>query len=320
MTVTVSQTLLDAIQAKIVLLKNIVAKRYPDESSPDVSIKFALKSSRVLGTYQLFNGCQHVINLNPQLLNELREKYIDTVFVHEYAHACVQHYFGYYRAGKLVKAHGMEFRHFCSLFGIEGKATCNVATNSETLQVLNANKNYFIYACNCRETRFTATRHNKVQRGIFYRCKDCNARMNYIGNSKKNIVEEPAIMETTTTEHVTKRTEVQTRAMSVSDLSKQVHIFSARADNADAWGTKVSKKSVFDAFLIQKFECNPPKHDGSPYNHAARIAYLMQHDDAREDISVVYVGKQFKVTGGLHRLAAAILRKDKTINVSVSGI
>lgn len=318
---TVSQTMLDAIQDKVIVLKRLVAARYPAKNAPDVTVKFALKSSRILGTYQLFNGCQHVINLNHAMLNELREKYIDTVFVHEYAHACVQHYFGNYRAGQPIKSHGAEFKHFCSILGIEGKATCSVATNSETLKELTANKNYFLYACSCRETKFTQTRHNKVQRGFFYRCKTCNTRMNYIGEQNQNTVREKTIMETTIAEQVTKTQPVeQIINMSVAELSKQVHIFSARAGNADAWGTKVSKKSVFDAVEIQKFERNPPKHDVTPYNHAARIAYLMQHDDASESISVLRFGKQTKVTGGLHRLAAAILRKDKTIDVVVSGI
>lgn len=169
--------LVEAIKVKEAQLRAVVSKRHPTKLAPVITILYNLDSSRALGTYQFMPvKSEHVIRLNPKLLNELGKAYIDDVFVHEYAHACVQHYVGYYNGRKRVMPHGMEFKSFCRMFGIDGKATTSVAANAVTMKKPNT-ANRHTYTCECHEFHLSTQRHNKILRGATYTCKKCGGKL-----------------------------------------------------------------------------------------------------------------------------------------------
>ncbi len=169
--------LVEAIKAKETELRAILTKRMAGKLAPVVSVVYDLDSSRTLGLYQFFPvKCLHRIRLNPKLLNELGQAYIDDVFVHEFAHACVQHYYGYFNGRKRIMPHGMEFKSFCWMFGIDGKSTTSVAANATSLKPTQTRSRY-TYTCGCQDFELSAQRHNKIQKGASYSCKKCGCKL-----------------------------------------------------------------------------------------------------------------------------------------------
>lgn len=169
--------LIEAIAQKEKALKKIIEKRHGVGTAPSITIQYDLNSSRALGTYQFSRSVGHLIRLNCAMLNELKEKYIDDVFVHEYAHACVQHFIGSHRGYKKVMPHGIEFKSYCYAFGIDGGATTSVASGSKALQDAGRNTKKHSYTCGCQDFQLSTQRHNKILRGASYCCKRCGKKL-----------------------------------------------------------------------------------------------------------------------------------------------
>lgn len=162
------------VQAKI----NELSKRVEGRCKlPTIIVKYDLKSKRVLGSV-LHNNFMNIttMRLNEGLLKEFGDKYINEVVVHEFAHIVVRSMYptGVNR-GKKVNAHGKEFKNVCSFFGIEGKSTTSLFTNSETLKsaVPTKSRKFFVHRCACSEHPVGATVHNKIICGARYMCKNC---------------------------------------------------------------------------------------------------------------------------------------------------
>ena len=170
--------LVEAVEKKEAQLKKIIEKRFGVGNSPTVHVKYELHSVRALGTYQLVRGHMHIINLNPALLNELKEKYINEVFVHEYAHACVEYFHGSHSRGKRVMPHGKEFKAFCHELGCAPAATTGIASDSTVFKSMQKTDNKFVYVCGCQEFFLTTTRHNKIVSGTAkYKCRKCGCAL-----------------------------------------------------------------------------------------------------------------------------------------------
>lgn len=166
-----------AVDDKIKELDKKVKNEYG--KSINIIIEYSLNSSRSLGTHQKI-GAIHKIRLNPALLNELKQSYIDEVVVHEYCHACVTEFAGYFRNGKRVMPHGPEFKQFCRFFGIVGKSTTNIAKNSKAMKSSGRKTARYPYECGCQVHELTTIRHNKVKRGeATYTCKRCGQKLTF---------------------------------------------------------------------------------------------------------------------------------------------
>lgn len=131
--------LINDIEEKTKKLVKMVEKYHGPGTAPNIKISFDLNSIKALGTHQIKKET-HFIRLNAAMLNELKEKYIDVVFVHEFAHACVHKYYGKRNNDKKILPHGREFKYFCHLFGIPGRAVTTIANNSEVLKQTIKNK------------------------------------------------------------------------------------------------------------------------------------------------------------------------------------
>ncbi len=95
--------------------------------------------------------------------------------------------------------------------------------------------------------------------------------------------------------------------------------------DGDPWGAGVDPREVERALHEGRFEARPYSsvRDGA-YDHAARIAYLVQHpsrDPIHIDVGVPSLGLvvRWPITDGNHRLAAALVRGDCAIEAEVSG-
>ncbi|CAK9884281.1 MAG: Protein SprT [Candidatus Erwinia impunctatus] len=108
------------------------------------------------------------IRLNPVLLAENQQAFIDEVVPHELAHLLVWKRFG------RVAPHGKEWRWMMeTVLGRPAQRTHRFAVTSVRGRT-------FLYRCRCREHQLTIRRHHRVQRGESeYRCVQCNNPLIY---------------------------------------------------------------------------------------------------------------------------------------------
>lgn len=108
---------------------------------------------------------QWEIRLNPVLLLENKQQFIDEVVPHELAHLLVWKQFG------KVAPHGKEWKWMMeTVLGVSARRTHRFSTDS--LQKT------FAYHCQCRQHLLTVRRHNRVLRGeTRYRCTGCGGEL-----------------------------------------------------------------------------------------------------------------------------------------------
>ena len=106
------------------------------------------------------------IRLNPVLLMENQQAFIDEVVPHELAHLLVWKYYG------RVAPHGKEWKWMMeSVLGVPAERTHKFETAS-------VSSRSFPYRCGCRQHQLTVRRHNRVVRGESeYRCVECGERL-----------------------------------------------------------------------------------------------------------------------------------------------
>ncbi|OAT34803.1 SprT family protein [Proteus myxofaciens ATCC 19692] len=110
------------------------------------------------------------IRINPTLLIENKQNFIDEVIPHELAHLLVNKHFG------RVAPHGKEWKWMMeTVLQVSAKRTHH-------FDISNVCAKTFSYACLCEEIhQLTIRRHNKIQRGeTQYRCRHCQAILQLI--------------------------------------------------------------------------------------------------------------------------------------------
>lgn len=102
------------------------------------------------------------IRLNPVLLLENQQAFIDEVVPHELAHLLVWKHFG------RVAPHGKEWKWMMeSILGVPARRT-------HQFEVESVRSRAFPYFCRCQQHQLTVRRHNRVVRGESeYRCLHC---------------------------------------------------------------------------------------------------------------------------------------------------
>ncbi len=102
------------------------------------------------------------IRLNPVLLMENRQAFVDEVVPHELAHLLVWKYFG------RVAPHGKEWKWMM-------EHVLEVpAGRTHRFDVAAVQGRQFPYACRCQQHQLSVRRHNRVLRGESeYRCRNC---------------------------------------------------------------------------------------------------------------------------------------------------
>ncbi|WJY15599.1 SprT family zinc-dependent metalloprotease [Pectobacteriaceae bacterium CE90] len=102
------------------------------------------------------------IRLNPILLKENQQTFIDEVIPHELAHLLVFSRFG------RTSPHGKEWRWMM-------EEVLNVpARRTHRFEITSVQGKTFPYQCSCRQHDLTLRRHNRVVRGeTEYRCRYC---------------------------------------------------------------------------------------------------------------------------------------------------
>lgn len=109
------------------------------------------------------------IRLNPVLLLENKQPFIDEVVPHELAHLLVYRQFG------RVAPHGKEWRWMME------QVLKVPASRTHQFEVASVRSKTFNYQCKCQQHSLTIRRHNKVLRGESeYRCRQCGEKLQFI--------------------------------------------------------------------------------------------------------------------------------------------
>lgn len=115
--------------------------------------------------------------------------------------------------------------------------------------------------------------------------------------------------------------------VSVDKLLSLIVILKDETTDFDTWGTKVTLQDVIECYENKTFEKYPfsdtPYEVDQNYNHAARIAYLIDHSDDEPielDVGCPSLGYHSVILyDGNHRLVAKKLQGKETIEVKWSG-
>ena len=180
--------LVERIEKKRKELEKLTEEQFGKYAYPDLDFDFALDSASALGickSRQGSDGVYYTISLNAALLNELKDEYINEVFVHEFAHAVVGE--NYTRDFfNPIKPHGKEFKFVCSLFGIVGRATTKIATNSKAMKQSGNKQGRVSYSCDCGHDHQVSTRmHNSIKRGRGRKCSLCKSTIYQVKKNSK---------------------------------------------------------------------------------------------------------------------------------------
>jgi SprT protein len=125
---------------------------------------------------------QNLIQLNPVLMVENFDDFLETTVGHEFAHLVA---WKIYRD----KGHGYWWRHVMWKFGIEP----NRCHSYDTSTVGN-NMRYYIYKCQCSSYNMATRSHNLIIKGRVYRCRFCKEAIQFTGKltTKAEVAEQKA--------------------------------------------------------------------------------------------------------------------------------
>ncbi|SFN07670.1 SprT protein [Izhakiella capsodis] len=106
------------------------------------------------------------VRLNPVLLMENQQAFIEEVVPHELAHLLVWKHFG------RVAPHGGEWKWMM-------ECVLNVsARRTHAFEVASVRSRTFPYFCRCQQHQLTVRRHNRMMRGeTLYHCVHCSSQL-----------------------------------------------------------------------------------------------------------------------------------------------
>ena len=124
------------------------------------------------------------IRLNLELLIKYKDDFINRTVVHEMAHIFVDYYYNRKRGiyATYPKPHGKEWRDM--MYQLEIKTV----TRCHSYQVApSRTQRRFAYTCNCDNKihSISLTKHNRIKRGLNYKCVHCGTRLKSTGQEIK---------------------------------------------------------------------------------------------------------------------------------------
>jgi SprT protein len=159
--IALQQAVMRCLREKLQLARQHFASEFPEPK-----ILYQQRGTSA-GTAWLQNW---EIRLNPVLLIENQQPFIDQVVPHELAHLLVFHRFG------RVAPHGREWR------AVMENVLRVPASRTHQFAIRSVQSNTFPYQCACQQHQLTVRRHNRVLRGESeYRCKECGEKLRFGG-------------------------------------------------------------------------------------------------------------------------------------------
>ncbi|KMJ45196.1 hypothetical protein AB204_10230 [Xenorhabdus khoisanae] len=154
---SLQQAVMRTMRQKLALASDFLQKAFPE---PSVTYQ---QRGTIAGSARLQDW---EIRLNPVLLIENQQAFINQVIPHELAHLLV-----YYQFGK-VAPHGKEWRFLMeTVLKVPANRTHQFPVNSVRSKI-------FTYACHCQQHELTIRQHNKVIKGkSCYVCRQCGEKL-----------------------------------------------------------------------------------------------------------------------------------------------
>lgn len=151
--IALQQAIMRSLREKLAL-----ANLRLDRSYPEPALNWKQRGTSA-GTAWLQ---EYEIRLNPVLMLENQQAFIEEVVPHELAHLLVWKHFG------RVAPHGKEWKWMMeNVLGVPARRT-------HAFELDSVRKNTFPYRCPCQQHQLTVRRHNRVVRGeAVYRCVRC---------------------------------------------------------------------------------------------------------------------------------------------------
>ena len=161
------QTLKSATQTYIELSQ----QKFPHHTIRPVIIRFDLKGS-IAGQYR---SGESLIRYNPHIAVRHFDDFKIRTVAHEVAHHIVQEIWGNKRL--YVRPHGREWQSVMHLLGITDISRCHDYP-LDGIKIKRQRR--FRYACRCREHELPTTRHNRVLKGLKYKCAKCHNQLHNV--------------------------------------------------------------------------------------------------------------------------------------------
>jgi SprT protein len=139
------------------------AERHYAIAIPPVEIRFDLRGTAA-GMVLFPHRNPPVIRYNPILLQHNQQDFLTQTLPHEVAHLIARTLHG-----KAIRPHGHEWKTIMQFFGADSLRCHNYATENIPVKKLRR----FAYACGCQQHQLTTIRHNRIKKGLTYRCRQC---------------------------------------------------------------------------------------------------------------------------------------------------
>lgn len=145
-----------------------IAERYFTRSfkRPDISLQLRGQKAGVA------HISENRLRFNPTLYTENRAHFLEHTVAHEVAHLIA-----YAVYGKKIRAHGPQWQ------GVMQQVYALPANRCHTYAVHSTLKTHYLYKCQCTQREpfaLTAQRHARINKGMHYVCKACDARLLYL--------------------------------------------------------------------------------------------------------------------------------------------
>ena len=105
-----------------------------------------------------------LIRYNPILLQHNRHDFLNQTLPHEVAHLVARTLHG-----KSIRPHGREWKAVMDFFGADTLRCHHYPTENVPVRKLRR----YPYTCGCQQHQLTSIRHNRIQKGLSYRCRQC---------------------------------------------------------------------------------------------------------------------------------------------------
>lgn len=117
---------------------------------------------------------KQLLRFNMTLFRQHREDFLQQTVAHEVAHLVA-----YQLYGLSIRPHGHEWQKIMTeLFQLPADRCHQYEVPPSSQQ-----KNQWRYQCQCHENilYLSTTRHNRVQKGVRYQCRQCRSELRYVG-------------------------------------------------------------------------------------------------------------------------------------------
>lgn len=138
---------------------------------PAIPVKFDL-DGRAAGMF-VFTPNQKWFRYNRKLMSANMVEFLRQTVPHE-----VAHYVVHMRWGKRAAAHGSEWKSVMrDAFGLK-------PDRCHTMDLSALGKDGYLYKCACRVHTLTIRRHEKIRRGVPYKCRLCKDQLIFVRHEK----------------------------------------------------------------------------------------------------------------------------------------